>query len=85
VCTSLIPDACLQTQTRDQCLVQYTDAYIQSLSSAGDAARRNAIVGAVVGAVSGALRLGAGRGGLRRWSGGGCAMRGGSAGCVCIL
>lgn len=55
VCASLVPDSCLQQQSRDYCLQEYTDLFIQSLSNPGRAPNKTGvIVGAAVGTVAGA-------------------------------
>jgi len=56
LCASLVPETCLRTQTRDQCLMYYTDIYIESRNGGqhDEGKRIRTIVGAVVGAVGGA-------------------------------
>ncbi|GBF92133.1 kinase [Raphidocelis subcapitata] len=60
VCTALVPDACLQVESRDQCLIEYTDRYIDSMNGDARARQRaNAIAGGVAGAVGGLALAGA--------------------------
>ncbi|KAI8466992.1 MAG: hypothetical protein J3K34DRAFT_524069 [Monoraphidium minutum] len=58
VCNSLVPDSCLQTQSRDQCLVYYTDLYIRSLEGGRRSSNKTAIIGGVLAAAA-ALALAA--------------------------
>ncbi|KAI8467040.1 MAG: kinase-like domain-containing protein [Monoraphidium minutum] len=55
VCNNILPDSCLKSFTRDQCLTQYTEAYIEDLNSPDD--QRSTVIAAAVASVAGALAI----------------------------